>query len=110
MGSKSVDHTIKDNLVHIGYVSTDPNVAVLTNCFTTYYSPSPCEEEEPTMRRLYEVYFVNKKTLEVKKTLRVADSSKMAYTLAVLEFAIPAEELSDWVDDVYSVMDVPEVE
>jgi hypothetical protein len=72
--------------------------------------PMGKQKDEPTMRKLYEVYLVNKKTGQVQHSTQLATSTDDAKTAAAIEANIPAGELGDWVKQALAIMDVPEVE
>jgi hypothetical protein len=76
----------------------------------TAFCPTFQREEETPMRKLYEIYLVNKKTLEVKQFLQVADSEEDARIAAIIEAGIPVSELRDWVKEAIDIADVPEAE
>jgi hypothetical protein len=72
--------------------------------------PMGKQKDEPTIRKLYEVYLVNKKTGQVQHSTQLATSTDDAKTAAAIEANIPAGELGDWVKQALAIMDVPEVE
>ena len=82
-----------------------------TTSGTTTFNPivQIAREEDTPMRALYEVYLVNRLTLEVKKSLHVADSAADACTAAIITAGIPVSELKDWAKEAVDIMGVPEV-
>lgn len=66
------------------------------------------ETKESNVRKLYEVFLVNRLDGEVKDYLELATSEADAIMLAVLEAKVSKADLSNWVKKARFVCDVPE--